>query len=414
MEPPKELEVECDYSPTTPGSPHFDLGLEKIVGPKKLFGGETFKEGHQKVQGVEKSVFIDDTKSLALEKSQLGSDLGEKRNELLGEKGISEKCLGLSLGELLSEKGINEKCLGLSLGELLGERRNEMLGEQDIEEKCLGLSLGELLGEKRNQLLGEKGLNEKCLRLLLGELLGEKGINEKCLGSSIGEILGGKGVDEKRLGSSTSELLGEKGVNERRLGLPLGDGADFKGRAIESWKESEEEKQPEIRMTKLSYLESCWNLAHLGILEEIRRALEIVPVDEESGVECGRVLDWLKSMRDSLEKGLREIVESNQVGLEEACNPRVKTLKSPEELVLGEDDGALGGNPDEVLQTVTVGLNDVRKNLNDWIPAMKDEYHSLVVATQAVEPVDLNTLDQGSVEFVPGKLVCVVKAGPNG
>jgi len=146
VEPPKELEVECDYSPTTPGSPHLDLGLEKMVGPKKLFGGETFKEGHQKVQGVEKSVFIDDTKSLALEKSQLG----EKRNELLGEKGISEKCLGLSLGELLGGKGISEK--------------------------CLGLSLGELLGEKGNQLLGEKGLNEKCLRSLLGELLGEKGI----------------------------------------------------------------------------------------------------------------------------------------------------------------------------------------------------------------------------------------------
>ena len=42
------------------------------------------------------------------------------------------------------------------------------------------------------------------------------------------------------------------------------------------------------------------------------------------------------------------------------------------------------------------------------------ECHRLVHETKAIEPVDLSILDQENVEFVPGKLVAVRKAGPNG
>ena len=59
-------------------------------------------------------------------------------------------------------------------------------------------------------------------------------------------------------------------------------------------------------------------------------------------------------------------------------------------------------------------LNDVRKELPLWKEAMLKEYNSLAHETKAIEPVDLSTLDQENVEFVPGKLVTVRKAGPNG
>lgn len=45
---------------------------------------------------------------------------------------------------------------------------------------------------------------------------------------------------------------------------------------------------------------------------------------------------------------------------------------------------------------------------------MLKEYQSLVHETKAIEPVLLSSLNQETVEFVPGKLVTVRKAGPNG
>ena len=65
--------------------------------------------------------------------------------------------------------------------------------------------------------------------------------------------------------------------------------------------------------------------------------------------------------------------------------------------------------PEDVLQTVTMSLLEVRKNLGAWIEPMKAEYNSLVSETQAILPVDVSSLDP-----LPGKLVCVVKAGPKG
>lgn len=70
--------------------------------------------------------------------------------------------------------------------------------------------------------------------------------------------------------------------------------------------------------------------------------------------------------------------------------------------------------PEDVLQTVTMSLAEVRKNLGAWIEPMKAEYNSLVSETQAILPVDVSSLGPQKVEFVPGKLVCVVKAGPKG
>ena len=45
---------------------------------------------------------------------------------------------------------------------------------------------------------------------------------------------------------------------------------------------------------------------------------------------------------------------------------------------------------------------------------MEKQYRSLVHETKAIGPVDLSMLNPENVEFVPGKLVTVRKAGPNG
>jgi len=97
-----------------------------------------------------------------------------------------------------------------------------------------------------------------------------------------------------------------------------------------------------------------------------------------------------------------------EIGLGEIRNLRDRVWMKTCSLVEPPKD------PEEVLQTVTMSLGDVRKDLESWVPAMKDEYHSLVVDTQAIEPVDVASLPPDTVEYVPGKLVCVVKAGPNG
>ena len=78
----------------------------------------------------------------------------------------------------------------------------------------------------------------------------------------------------------------------------------------------------------------------------------------------------------------------------------------PEELGVSSEE--------EVLQTMVVSLDDVRKNIDDWKSAMWNEYKSLTEETRAIEPVDASVLENQDVELVPGKLVCTLKAGPRG
>ena len=57
----------------------------------------------------------------------------------------------------------------------------------------------------------------------------------------------------------------------------------------------------------------------------------------------------------------------------------------------------------EILQTTTVPLSEVRKELPAWKEAMMKEYNSLVHETRAIEPVELSSLQSEKTEFVPGK-----------
>ena len=175
-----------------------------------------------------------------------------------------------------------------------------------------------------------------------------------------------------------------------------------------------------IRKCKLQGLKKSWLLTHQGIVNELRETLKVVPLTEGEGKSLGRIVQGLQEGRDSLEKGLEELnhaewYEMNQWG---EAKSRLCALGNCETVVGEKEKPENHETPSQkkpdVLQTVTMSLSDVRQNLSDWVAPMKDEYDSLVHATQAVTPVHVDQLDPDKVEFVPGKLVCVVKAGPNG
>ena len=60
---------------------------------------------------------------------------------------------------------------------------------------------------------------------------------------------------------------------------------------------------------------------------------------------------------------------------------------------------------------MTVSLDEVRRNKEDWIEPMSNEYHALVKETKSVTPVRLSDVEGEDIEIIPGKLVCVKKGG---
>ena len=76
--------------------------------------------------------------------------------------------------------------------------------------------------------------------------------------------------------------------------------------------------------------------------------------------------------------------------------------------------GGCEEEPEKVLQTRTVPLQEVRRDLESWKEAMTDEYNALVNGTKVVKPVDEKDLDGipgiENAEFAPGKLVTTIKA----
>ncbi len=147
-----------------------------------------------------------------------------------------------------------------------------------------------------------------------------------------------------------------------------------------------------------------WVGEHFEVSQVLEEFLKLAPTDEIEGSIYGEVVQLLNCRRGALEKGFFELGRVE----------RLKTLRlcsmNTERRVTNEDPD----EPKEVLQTVTMSLSDVKKDLSSWVPAMRAEYESLTRETAAVQPVDVRSLNPQEVEFVPGKLVCVVKAGPKG
>ena len=157
-----------------------------------------------------------------------------------------------------------------------------------------------------------------------------------------------------------------------------------------------------VRRLECRLVERVWSEVRDRNQHEIMDKLHTVPMDESSGRVVGQTIEWLTEERSGLEKDLNVLAEREKRETLRLCGVQV----GGDQVHLGKDS--------EVLQTTTVSLDEVRKNLQEWIPAMKNEYHSLTEETQAIIPVEEGQLDMSQAELVPGKLVCTVKAGPNG
>ena len=152
-------------------------------------------------------------------------------------------------------------------------------------------------------------------------------------------------------------------------------------------------KRVVAKLEHLDKLEKCLGWMHQRISGSLQDLLDVVPTTKSLGEICGADIQWLQG----------EKLEIHLLSVRDAQNKRVvKMCGLQTDDVTAKDSG-------EVLQTTTVPLNEVRGELGEWKDAMLKEYNSLVHETKAIEPVDLSSLNQEAVEFVPGKLVTVRK-----
>ena len=142
---------------------------------------------------------------------------------------------------------------------------------------------------------------------------------------------------------------------------------------------------------------------HWGLKMLIKQELDIVPGDGLEGEVQGQVIEMASEEVKALEDELQNL-KSEALQLErERCFMKAVTPDTDE--------------APKVLQTYTVPLNEVKANLADWLPSMRDEYEALTSKMKAVikwteaEAKKLPGYD--SAEFAPCKVVNTIKA-PNG
>ena len=128
-----------------------------------------------------------------------------------------------------------------------------------------------------------------------------------------------------------------------------------------SWAEAE--LFHEIEVEEHGALKSLW-------MEELRK----VAVGEDEGMKQGRVLEELET-----ELVIREAhLEEQHLCLHQH---RLASLSLP----TPSTDGPPAELPQPVLQTYTVPLQQVKRDLDAWVPALKAEYNSLT-GTGAILP----------------------------
>ncbi len=228
-----------------------------------------------------------------------------------------------------------------------------------------------------------------------GESLGSKNENEKTEknenaenGSEPGDVDGNGNADGRDL--SHVELDFDSFPTEKAKGLRcVGAGLGQNGK----WEET-------VKTENIEGLEKTLEWKHRQVNGTLQGLLDVVPVNRDVGEFCGETIQWLQNQREGLECDLFCLKELQNNRVVRMCGFQAEQDELP-------DQG-------EVLQTTTVSLNEVRANINEWKEAMGKEYRSLVHETRAIEPVMLAELNPEMVEFVPGKLVTVRKAGPQG
>ena len=139
----------------------------------------------------------------------------------------------------------------------------------------------------------------------------------------------------------------------------------------------------------------------------------LFPIAESLDMSLVKAYDqaakWAKGL-ELAERVIRDCVDP-------PCVRVMSTLNPPGHHTLGSPGNTEADIQQEIfLQTKTVALDEVRRQLADWIPSMTKEYNSITKEKEAVEVTSeerVNQLiEQGIVrEVLPGKLVATRKAG---
>ena len=113
----------------------------------------------------------------------------------------------------------------------------------------------------------------------------------------------------------------------------------------------------------------------------------------------------LKKMRRVVEQEMRFAAEDDPVG---SC----LTLDAIAQL----KEMTCTSKVEEVLQTRVVAQHEVRKNLQDWVPSIKDELAALFDVKKALRVIDSaqvhQLVSQGQAEILPSKMVWTIKPSP--
>ena len=198
---------------------------------------------------------------------------------------------------------------------------------------------------------------------------------------------GEKGSSDEKIAVLDVKTTGDTARVDPQIGVGVGDG-EFLDWAVDS-----------ERLVGKQWVEEIWVGEHGRISRALEEAMNHVPVGVEEGSTSGEEIGWLIRTRGEHEGLLNDLQRVH----------RSEGLK-----IQAVSAGDQGSGEDEVLQTTVVSLDEVRKNVEVWKSAMMNEYRSLTEETHAIEPIDEKDLDDQQVELVPGKLVCTLKAGPNG
>ncbi|CAL1167089.1 unnamed protein product [Cladocopium goreaui] len=215
---------------------------------------------------------------------------------------------------------------------------------------------------------------------------------------------------------SDSELV----PPEAELGLPAlmalraGGESLVDGTQLEGWGEIEKTEVEEY-VNELRY--QHWNLRKL-----LQEQVNAVAGTEEEGAAQGQVVQHVSTQVRWLESELEHYSRIEEEGAKvealeaEECERHARIAALSTDGQPGDENQGVS-RPPTVLQTYTIPLTMVKRDMESWIEPIKAEYNPLVYESQAVKPVKLSELEamEGyqDMELAPSKLVATVKS-PNG
>ncbi|CAL1144277.1 unnamed protein product [Cladocopium goreaui] len=191
---------------------------------------------------------------------------------------------------------------------------------------------------------------------------------------------------------SDSELV----PPEAELGLPAlmalraGGESLVDGTQLEGWGEIEKTEVEEY-VNELRY--QHWNLRKL-----LQEQVNAVAGTEEEGAAQGQVVQHVSTQVRWLESELEHYSRIEEEGAKvealeaEECERHARIAALSTDGQPGDENQGVS-RPPTVLQTYTIPLTMVKRDMESWIEPIKAEYNQLVYESQAVKPVKLSELE---------------------